>query len=194
MFSKEMYALQFFDSGLLRIDLEGGVFRKSKKGWTYAVFTSTQGYNLFKTPKINGKCFDVRCHRMMVVFHTRQPIPEGMMVLHLDESRNNNCLSNLKIGTAKENLNFPGFIIKMRALGKKGKTLPSRKGCHISDAQKKALSKAHKGKIVSAETRAKMSASRSGENNPNFGKHFTAEHKQNIRKSVLAWIKKNKEI
>jgi len=42
------------------------------------------------------------------------------------------------------------------------------------------MSKSHKGKVISEETRARMSEARKGENNPNFGKQHSAETKAKI--------------
>ena len=58
----------------------------------------------------------------------------------------------------------------------------------FSEESKKKMSESHKGKVVSAETRDKiskyMSNNRVGENNPRYGKHNTKEHNNKISKSL----------
>jgi len=57
------------------------------------------------------------------------------------------------------------------------------KGTHMPEWQKKIVSKTHKGKQVSAETREKISnfaKTRIGEKNPHWGKHHTEEAKRKI--------------
>lgn len=62
---------------------------------------------------------------------------------------------------------------------------------NCSDEKRKKISEANKGKCVSEETRKKISKKLSevkkgrcsGENNPNYGKHFTDEHKKRISES-----------
>ena len=53
-------------------------------------------------------------------------------------------------------------------------------GFKHSDDTKKKMSAIKKGKKASAETRVKLSESRRGEKNPNYGKKFSDEHRKKI--------------
>jgi group I intron endonuclease len=54
---------------------------------------------------------------------------------------------------------------------------------HLSEEMKKNISKAHKGKILSEETRQKMSEARKGENHHLFGKTHSKETKKKMSES-----------
>jgi hypothetical protein len=54
------------------------------------------------------------------------------------------------------------------------------KGRKCKDETRKKLSKASKNRVCSEETRKKLSASKTGKNNPMYGKAMSEEHKQKI--------------
>ena len=56
----------------------------------------------------------------------------------------------------------------------------SNKGKHLSEETRAKLSASNTGKKHTSETRAKISASNKGENNPNYGKHRSPETKAKI--------------
>lgn len=93
----------------------------------------------------------------------------------------------------------------------KRKISESNKGKHNkSEEQRKAVGDFHRGRKRSAETCEKISQSKSGSNNPNFGKsmseetkkkisqsqkgrQFTPEHKEKLRQSRLNFLSKKRE-
>lgn len=79
---------------------------------------------------------------------------DGLLVMHLDEERHDQRISNLALGTQVENMNF--------------------------EKAKQRNSESHKGKCHSEETRKKMSYSRKGEKAYWFGKHLCEDTKKKI--------------
>ena len=57
------------------------------------------------------------------------------------------------------------------------------KGSSLSDEHKHKISESNKGKVVSIETRIKMSKSKTGQPSPNKGATFSIEHRTNLSKS-----------
>jgi hypothetical protein len=55
-----------------------------------------------------------------------------------------------------------------------------KKGSHISEEHKRAVGLANKGKIVSLETRKKISRATMGEKHPMFGKHHSKETRKRM--------------
>ena len=72
-----------------------------------------------------------------------------------------------------------------RAMSKKTKEAlrKANTGRVMSDEQKEKLSVANKGKKHTEETKKKMSLSRSGAKNHFYGKTFTTEHKEKLKKA-----------
>ena len=54
-----------------------------------------------------------------------------------------------------------------------------------TEETRRKLSESAKDKQFSEETRRKLSAAKKGENNPNYGKHHSEEHKRKMSKSVV---------
>lgn len=71
-----------------------------------------------------GKIFKV-ARLVCEAFHGESPQGKNIC-MHLDENSENNRPSNLKWGTQKENLNFPGFISYCKS--RTGKNSPTFKG------------------------------------------------------------------
>lgn len=67
----------------------------------------------------------------------------------------------------------------------KRKISESCKGRQLSEETRRKLSESAKDKQFSEETRRKLSAAKKGENNPNYGKHHSEEHKRKMSKSVV---------
>jgi len=58
-----------------------------------------------------------------------------------------------------------------------------KKSIKHSEETRRKISEAMKGRKRSEETRKKMSEAKTGENHPNFGKHFSEEHRNKISES-----------
>ena len=180
----ELTLLECFDNGTLIMGKCGQVFctvDRRGNGKIYGKLTTPKlisrvnpdGYVEFT---FLGK--NIYCHRMQMVLHTRQPIPKDMVVMHQDETRNNNYIENLKIGTHKENQNAPGFkkIQRRNSLGQKHspesilRQSSKTRGQSRTAESKRNMSEAHKGKRHSDETKRKLSELLKGKNSPNFGR------------------------
>lgn len=115
--------------------------------------------HLYKNGK--GKCVNIHS---LVVTAFKGPIPPGMQVNHINEDKCDNRLENLEVVTPKQNMNH---------------------GTRIERAVK-AISKALKGKSLSAEHRAKISAARKGRPSGMKGKKLSEETKAKMRASQKA--------
>lgn len=84
----------------------------------------------------DGKVWGTKVHRV-IWMAVNGEIPEGMQVNHIDEDKNNNCIFNLNLMTAKENCNWG--TRNERAGKASGK---ARLGKPLTDECKKNMSKA----------------------------------------------------
>ena len=104
-----------FASSLGRIRIEpyeaqmpkGGVRRYETKP-TYGQW---DGKRYILARKIGGRTKTYRVAPLVCeAFHGPKPAGKAIVCLHRDEDARNNKPSNLKWGTQRENLNFPGFL------------------------------------------------------------------------------------
>lgn len=105
------------------------------------------GYTMIHLTGSDGKSKVIGVH-VLVAMAFVDGYREGLEVSHIDETRQNNRADNLEWKTHKENLNMPLY--------------------------RKRNSEARKGRKLSDETRAKMSAAQMG-NKKWCGKHHTPE-------------------
>jgi hypothetical protein len=77
---------------------------------TYGTWNKADKRFLYKWKKKTQKVHQLVCD----AFNGPKPFPEAV-VMHDDEDSSNNVPSNLKWGTQKENLNYPGFKAKVSA-------------------------------------------------------------------------------
>lgn len=82
----------------------------------------------------NGVKLYAKTHRIIWI-SVNGDIPEGLYINHIDEDKNNNCISNLNLLTHKENCNWGTRNERMRN---------SLKGRVISDITRKKLSEVQK--------------------------------------------------
>lgn len=61
--------------------------------------TFTQRYCI-----INYRGFNIRFHRLVYMYHTREFIPEGLYINHIDGNKQNNHYNNLELVTQSENM------------------------------------------------------------------------------------------
>ena len=143
------------------------VNRKKLKGKFISYGRDTKGY-LFVNLSKENKQKTARVHRL--VAQAFIPKIDGKDYIdHIDGSRDNNNVSNLRWCTHKENCNFE--IAKLR----------QRLGCM---GNKKWLGKHH-----TEETKKKISESKKGKKNPNLWNSISDENKKKI---LNAAIEKNR--
>ena len=129
------------------------------KGKILSTKVNTPPYYPRVSLSVNGKMKLVQVHRLVAQAFVYNPDPEHKtQVGHKDESRTNNRADNLEWVTPKENSNMP--------------------------LHRKRVSKANEGKVLSAETKSKISLSQkgkyTGEKNPFYNKHHTNEAKKKM--------------
>ena len=129
------------------------------KGKILSTKVNTPPYYPRVSLSVNGKMKLVQVHRLVAQAFVYNPDPEHKtQVGHKDESRTNNRADNLEWVTPKENSNMP--------------------------LHRERVSKANEGKVLSAETKSKISLSQKGkykgEKNPFYNKHHTNEAKKKM--------------
>ena len=129
------------------------------KGKILSTKVNTPPYYPRVSLSVNGKMKLVQVHRLVAQAFVYNPDPEHKtQVGHKDESRTNNRADNLEWVTPKENSNMP--------------------------LHRERVSKANEGKVLSAETKSKISLSQKGkykgEKNPFYHKHHTNETKKKM--------------
>ena len=129
------------------------------KGKILSTKVNTPPYYPRVSLSVNGKMKLVQVHRLVAQAFVYNPDPEHKtQVGHKDESRTNNRADNLEWVTPKENSNMP--------------------------LHRERVSKANEGKVLSTETKSKISLSQKGkykgEKNPFYNKHHTNETKKKM--------------
>ena len=103
------------------------------------------------------------------------PNPENKpFVDHIDTNRLNNCVSNLRWASPKENCNNPNTLLNLSK---------AKKGHTTSIETRKKISMAHKGKKFSEERRKKLSQLRKGK--PGHPNPIMKEINKKKRRPVL---------
>ena len=153
-----------------------------------ADITNSKG-EIQKTLIKNGYAYfkSMAIHKIQV--HTHIGYKFGMDIHHIDENKMNNSLSNLVYLSKSEHMK----------IHKKGEKHPMY-GKLVSEETKRKLSEAAKGKHHSEETKRKMSEARKGKHfseetkrkmsEAAKGKHFSEETKRKMSASIknLIWI------
>lgn len=94
-----------------------------KTGKTYKEGVGYHGYKRIHIKDDNGKYRCVKTHRLVAMAICGKELPKDLFVLHLDETRDNNSVSNLGLGSNKENVSFP-LCKKRKSKANKGKLNP----------------------------------------------------------------------
>lgn len=68
--------------------------------------TLPNGYQKVNLVDNDGKMKNYYVHRIVYESVTREPIPEGMQINHLNEDKTSNFFENLELMTPKQNSNF----------------------------------------------------------------------------------------
>ncbi len=113
-------------------------------------------------------------HRHLMEQKIGRKLVKGEVVHHMDGDKLNNRKYNLKIVTAREHSDIHN-------IGK----IPPNKGIPMSDEQKKKLSIARMGFVMSEETKAKISSSLKGKPSSRKGITMSSEQKEKISKSMI---------
>lgn len=80
--------------------------------WSYKTnkflkpYLDKDGYQRVWLSNNDGKMKQYQVHRVVYEAVTRNPIPDGMQVNHIDEDKTNNHINNLNLMTCKENNNW----------------------------------------------------------------------------------------
>ena len=103
----------------------GEYIRKTKPTFGYKTKASKTAKHVYMGLS-NRRFGNLKIHRLVCeAFHGKPPF-EKAVVIHLDEDATNNCASNLRWGTQKENLNMPNFVEYCK--GRTGENSPVIKG------------------------------------------------------------------
>ena len=94
-------------------------------GIRFREVSPTYGYKDGKRLIFRAKGQTWKIHQLVCKAFHGEP-QDGQVCMHLDENGFNNIPDNLKWGTQKENLNFPGFINYCKS--RTGDNSPIRKG------------------------------------------------------------------
>lgn len=161
-------------------------YRNTGKGKLMKLGIRNAGYLQLGLYK-DGKYKYYLVHRL--VAEAFIPNPNNLpQVNHIDENKTNNCVWNLEWCNAKYNSNY-GTRLERCSKAHTGKQL--------SEEHKAKISETLKGNKLSEQTKGKISEATKGENNPMYGKHHSEEAKKKIsenhtgKKPILMLDKNN---
>lgn len=127
--------------------------------------------------KQRNKYLYINCNGKQILIHRfiweafNGEIPKGCEIDHINTIRDDNRLENLRCVTQKQNRNNPKTIEHYKE-SNKGKGV---KGKIVSEETKKKISEALKGRIVSEETRKKISKVSKGKHQRKIIGQFTLD-------------------
>lgn len=133
--------------GLYEVNCREGLVRSLYTGKILKANPDSDGYPVVNLCK-NSKAYTKKVHRIVALtaFEHYGIQTDGLLVMHLDEERFNPKVSNLALGTCKENMAFP------KARKRRSEVRSGEKnhmfGKHFSEEHKKKLSDANPKKRV----------------------------------------------
>lgn len=95
-----------------------------KTGKPHKDIVGHHGYKQIHITDDNGKHRCMKTHRLVAMAICGKELPKDLFVLHLDETRDNNSVTNLGLGSNKENSNFP-LCKKRKSKANKSKNNPN---------------------------------------------------------------------
>ena len=108
----------------------GGTRVYATKPITGSVARSNKGASHEYMDINNRKLGHVKVHQLVCsTFHGKKPTPRSV-VIHIDENGCNNCATNLKWGSQRENMNMPKYIAYCKS--RTGENNPFTKGRVLS--------------------------------------------------------------
>lgn len=86
------------------------IYPETGQVWSYKTkryigAKQTNGYIKCNLRNDNKETIQTSLHRIIWIA-VNGAIPDGMQVNHIDENKDNNCISNLNLMTPKENINY----------------------------------------------------------------------------------------
>lgn len=141
--------------GLYEVNCREGIVRNARTLKVLKPSPDSNGYPIVTLIK-DGRHYTKTIHRIVatVAFRHYNIQTDGLLVMHLDEERFNPKVSNLALGTAKENMNFPK--VKERESESNRGEKAYWFGKHLSAEVKKKLSDAQPKKAVGAYKNGKL--------------------------------------
>lgn len=100
------------------------IFNTRDAGKTAGCVNKTTGYRHIR---INGRIYQT--HRLIWIFHNG-PVPEGLVIDHINNDPSDNCISNLRLATNSENLRNQR-INNNNILGVKNVSIHAAGGYHV---------------------------------------------------------------
>lgn len=106
---------------------------------------------------INYRGFKIRFHRLVYMYHTRELIPEGLYINHIDGNKQNNHYDNLELVTQSENMKHACKIGLLTSPGLTGELVGTAKLTNEQAAQFRREFKAKEKTVKDIATEAGIS-------------------------------------
>ena len=106
---------------------------------------------------INYRGFKIRFHRLVYMYHTKEFIPEGLYINHIDGNKQNNHYDNLELVTQSENMKHACKIGLLTSPGLTGELVGTAKLTNEQAAQFRREFKAKEKTVKDIATEAGMS-------------------------------------
>ena len=134
------------------VQINGEIRRSSIQTGKKRDGTFTQKYCI-----INYQGFKIRFHRLVYMYHTRELIPEGLYINHIDGNKQNNHYDNLELVTQSENMKHACKIGLLVSPGLTGELVGTAKLTNEQVAQYRREFKAKEKTVKDIATEAGIS-------------------------------------